>query len=369
VKLVIDAIGNKCGGGTVVLLRLLEAAVSFDQIHEITLLASPSALRKFSIPYYKKLHVVDVAVAENDIGRFLWATKGLDNYLSSLKPDAFLGLNGIGSVRGEFPSFVFIQQPVPYSRETLRRFSLNMRLRMNTIYWITRRTAKAADHILVQSEVMRESISQAFDISPARISAFMPNAPVLPPPAIDSPKLRSLRSDLRKGVLLYVGSSSPHKNLSVVAQGLRRMSESNRPKWYVTLPEDWLPCRQGLAISLGTLTRSELHEAYRNATILVMSSLTETVGLPMLEAMRVGTPVLAADRSYAHAVCENAALYFDPLSPNDFVKKLMHLLTDMKLRTNLAERGQALVKSRDSIKPYRGMLEKVIEVTEETWHK
>ena len=116
----------------------------------------------------------------------------------------------------------------------------------------------------------------------------------------ESPKLAPLRSDREKGVLLYVGLDLPHKNLRVVAQGLQRLPGGRRPRWYVTLPESASICRDGAAVGVGKLNRAELHEAYRNASILVMPSLVETVGLPMLEALRMGVPVLAADRPYAH---------------------------------------------------------------------
>jgi glycosyltransferase involved in cell wall biosynthesis len=142
------------------------------------------------------------------------------------------------------------------------------------------------------------------------------------------------------------------------------MPEADRPKWYVTLPANWSFCRQGSVIGLGTLSRVELHEAYSNSTVVVMPSLTETVGLPMLEAMRLGAPVLAADRPYAHEVCEDAAAYFDPLSPDDCASHVRHLLTDAEWRSQLVRRGHALIKRRDKIDSYRGMLEKVMEVAE-----
>ncbi len=365
-RLIIDALGAKSGGSPVVLRELLRAAEELDRISGITLFASPARLRQFEIPSYKKLQVVDVPAAESPFGRFLWALRGLDRRLAGLPCNAFLGLNGMGSVRPDrrFVSLVFVQQPVPYSRETLRHCPVGMRLRMATIRWVTRRSVRAANHVLVQSEVMRDTISQAFDIPPARISAFMPGAPVLPPPATDSPKLQGLRPDAGDGVLLYVGSDSPHKNLSLVAEGLRRMSESERPRWYVTLSESSPVCRQGSAIGLGTLNRAELHEAYRRSSLLIMPSLTETVGLPMLEAMRAGTPVLAADRPYAHAMCEDAAAFFDPLSPDDLAERTTRLLSDAQWRADLVERGRALVKRRDSKDTYRAMLEKVVEVAE-----
>ena len=177
-----------------------------------------------------------------------------------------------------------------------------------------------------------------------------------------SPKVAVMKRDRDQGVLLYVGSNEPHKNLDVVAQGLRRISESKRPRWYATLPEDATFCSKGAAISLGKLNRSELRESYCNATVLVMPSLIETVGLPLLEAMRLGVPVLAADRPYAHAVCEDAAVFFDPHSPEDFAEKVTRLLADSEERARMAERGKAIVIRRDAVDPYRAMLDKVVEI-------
>jgi glycosyltransferase involved in cell wall biosynthesis len=362
-KLVIDAVGVKFGGGATVLLDTLQAAAAMDCIREITLLASPTALRKFSIPPYEKLRIVEMAKAESDSGRFLWAMRGLEQYLSDSNCDAFIGFTGICSTK-KVVSLLAIHQTLPYSHESLRLCSWKIRMRMAVIRWLTRRAARAADHIFVQSEVVGDTISRAFGIPPGRISAFMPSSPLLPRHTAESPKLKALRSDLKSNVLLYVGSDAPHKNLSVVAQGLRRMPQSKQPKWYVTLPEDSPLCRQCFAIGLGTLNGAELYEAYQNATLLIMPSLIEIVGLPMLEAMRMGTPVLAADRPYAHAVCEDAAAFFDPLSPDDFAKQASRLLADAERRAVLIERGLALVRRRDAIDPYRAMMEKVVEVAD-----
>lgn len=360
-KIVIDAVGVKHSGGATVLLDTLRAASMLDRIRTVTVLASPASLRQFAMPECDKLTVVDVAWAESSIGRMAWSMLGLEQHLKNVDFNALIAFTGIGCTR-EAASVPFIQQSLPYSRESLCRCPWSERFRMAIIRRMTRRAARAADHIVVQTEAMRDTISKAFGISPERISAHLPNAPLLPDPAMDSPNLESMRSDFAGGVLLYVGSQSPHKNLTVVAEGLNRMPK--RPRWYATLPKDSLFCTENCAIGLGMLGRAELHAAYRYANVLVMPSLVETVGLPMLEAMRIGIPVLAADRPYAHAVCEDAAEFFDPLSPADFAQKAGQLLADSQRCAELVKRGRALVERRDAVDPYRTLLEKVIEVAE-----
>lgn len=363
-RLAIDAVGVKSGGGATVLLQTLQAAVALDAIREITLLASPTALREFTIPPHAKLRILDVARAESSVGRIRWAFRGLERHVHRLNCNALLGFTGIGVAQRNCASVVFIQQSLPYSRESLQRCSLGLRLRMAVIRWMTRRSACASHHVLVQSEPMRETIARDFQISRNAISVFMPTAPVLPHPTADSPKLTGMQSAGGRGALLYVGNDVPYKNLSIVAQGLQRMPEADRPDWYVTLSPESPVCRGGAAIGLGTLNGGELHEAYRRATLLVMPSMTETVGLPMLEAMRVGTPVLAADRPYAHAVCEDAAAFFSPLSPDDFADKTARLLAEAEWRRALAVCGRALIERRDALNPYCAMMEKVVEVAE-----
>jgi glycosyltransferase involved in cell wall biosynthesis len=100
-----------------------------------------------------------------------------------------------------------------------------------------------------------------------------------------------------------------------------------------------------------------LREAYELATALIMPSFVETVGLPMLEAMNVGTPVLAANRPYAHDVSEDAALFFDPVDVSDLTSKVSALLSDKCVRENLVRKGRDLLRRRQSERPYTRMLD------------
>jgi glycosyltransferase involved in cell wall biosynthesis len=158
--------------------------------------------------------------------------------------------------------------------------------------------------------------------------------------------------------LLYVGNQSAYKNVTFVIGAMREL-RAGLPslKLFLTWPVDHPACRMEGVVGLGYLRGAELREAYELATVLVMPSLVETVGLPMLEAMSAGTPVVAADRPYAHDVCEDAAVFFDPLDVGDLTGKIFAVLGDERLRDKLVQSGQDVIRKRRSAKPYERMLD------------
>jgi glycosyltransferase involved in cell wall biosynthesis len=99
-----------------------------------------------------------------------------------------------------------------------------------------------------------------------------------------------------------------------------------------------------------------LTEAYTLADLLIMPSLQETVGLPMLEAMNAGTPVLAADRPYAREICQDAASFFDPTDAGDLAFRIEALLADVSLRQALSRKGRDITLKRRTLEPYRKLL-------------
>lgn len=361
-KLVLDAVGNRHGGGATVLCDFLRACADCETLRGIVLFASPRRQREFTVPSLKKLQIIDVEGADGAFGRLRWARRRLDEAVRAVGGDVFLGLNGMGCLRPRMASVVFIQQSLPYAPEALRRCGWGLRFRMIIIRRVNRNAARAAHHVIVQSEAMRRLVVADFRLPEQRFSVIMPTAPRFPTPGSHAEKLASLLKSAGRGMLLYVGNDFPHKNLAVVENGLSRMAAPERPVWAVTLPASSAVCRRGAAVSLGVLGPAELATAYAAATVVVMPSWIETIGLPLLEAMRVGVAVLAADRPYAREVCQNAAHFFDPGSPDDFARKLTQLLCDSDLRSALVARGRSIIERRDGAHPYRQMVEKVIEV-------
>ena len=90
--------------------------------------------------------------------------------------------------------------------------------------------------------------------------------------------------------------------------------------------------------------------------LLALPSLVETVGLPLLESMSLGVPVVAADRPYAREICGDAAEFFDPKSSESFAASAGRLLEDRGSREMLKARGIARSKQMRLMKPYQALV-------------
>jgi glycosyltransferase involved in cell wall biosynthesis len=85
---------------------------------------------------------------------------------------------------------------------------------------------------------------------------------------------------------------------------------------------------------------SEMPALYQGASTLIMPSYTETFGLPMLEAMACGIPVIASDIPVAREICGEAACYYRLGDPEDLAEKLIYVLKDTDKRSELIKSGK-----------------------------
>jgi glycosyltransferase involved in cell wall biosynthesis len=201
-------------------------------------------------------------------------------------------------------------------------------------------------HIFTNSQFTATEIEACAGVAPQRISVIPLGydaeafCPAQPRPAAD-----------QGPYFLHVGQAYPHKNLRRLIQAFAPLAGRERSLRLVLAGKPHpteTPLLQGLVEQLGLgkqvefrpyVPFEELPDLYRGALALVYPSLWEGFGLPVLEAMACGTPVLTSYGSGTEEVAGEAALLIDPLDLGALSQALADLYHQSALRTTLRSRG------------------------------
>jgi glycosyltransferase involved in cell wall biosynthesis len=154
--------------------------------------------------------------------------------------------------------------------------------------------------------------------------------------------------------ILSVGSIEPRKNLLSLLSAYKNLSKKQKEEYKLVLVgfKGWrnddvmtiLNEEENNIIYLGYLSDLELAYVYNLASLFCYPSFYEGFGLPPLEAMACGTPVITSNITSIPEVCEDAAIYVDPYSVQDIKEKMALLLQDTALQKKMIEKGLQRVK-------------------------
>ncbi len=189
----------------------------------------------------------------------------------------------------------------------------------------------------------------------------------------------SLRHVEAKGLgefILYVGSLEPRKNINTLIKSyvqLRRSNPNLKPKLVLIGGESPLFADVQLRVKdyagdivfKGFIDDEMLRAFYSNAALVAYPSLYEGFGLPPLEAMASGTPVITSDGSSIPEVVGEAAFMIDPRSVEQLTNAMVRLLTDKELRQKLIARGKVQVERFNWYRVARNTLAVYYEVASE----
>ena len=181
--------------------------------------------------------------------------------------------------------------------------------------WVFAANLKLASAIIVQTDLMKAELVARY---PERESAI--HVIRQPPPQwlLEAGLRRDGRIDRSapKVSLFYPAASYPHKNHLLLAS----ISGVDQDRWSISgltltiapgrnpnRAVPWIEC-------VGLLAEAGVIEAYRRADALLFLSTKESYGVPLVEAMSIGLPIVCPDLPYAHALCGDVAIYFDPSS-------------------------------------------------------
>lgn len=215
----------------------------------------------------------------------------------------------------------------------------------------TQRSCRSAKRVLTISESGRNDVHHHFDVPLGQIDVVQPGVDQRFRP-LDADLISDFRKrqQLPERFILHVGTLQPRKNIPTLIDALAHLDRQELPLilvggrgWqyeeiFARIAALGLHKRMRLT---GYVPDEELPLWYNAATVLVFPSVYEGFGLPIVEAMACGTPVIAAETSSVHEAAGDAALLFSPLEVETLVKHLVTVLDNPEQVAGMRQRGLA----------------------------
>ncbi len=240
--------------------------------------------------------------------------------------------------------------------------------------WSTRYNARAAARVLADSEATRRDLVHYYRVPPEKIVVVYPGRDESLAPVTEPTRLAAVRA--RYGIdgpyLLYVGTLHPRKNLVRLVQAFASTLDAE-PDLRLVLAgqKGWLydeilgqVRKLGLenrVLLTGYVPDADLPALLSAALAFVYPSLYEGFGLPVLEAMACGTPVVCSNASSLPEVAGQAALLVDPHNTEALAEALARIVTEAGLREALVEKGLGQIQNFS----WQRCAQEVLQVLEE----
>jgi glycosyltransferase involved in cell wall biosynthesis len=220
------------------------------------------------------------------------------------------------------------------------------------------RSVDRADHVLADSQATKDDLVALYDVRSEKVEVLLSGVNPRFQPVKDPDTLSAVRQKYKIGnvpYILAVGTVQPRKNYERLIEALAALPKDSSDVHLVIVGgRGWLQGpiysaveRLGLADRVhftGFAEDEDLPALYSAARCTAFPSLYEGFGLPILESMACGTPVLTANVSSLIEVAGDAALMVDPYSVDEITGTLGRLLTDEGLHVKFVQKGYEQIK-------------------------
>jgi len=199
--------------------------------------------------------------------------------------------------------------------------------------------------IFTPSEFVKRKVEETFGIKNIIVTPDGVDASIFCPDAI----LKAY--DLPEKYILFVGSIQPRKNLTGLLKAWREIKDVFKDTWLIVAGEKGNVFRsenfsdEERVRFFGYVSDDELPGMYANAKLFVLPSFDEGFGLPALEALACGTPVIVSNGGALPEVVGDAGMIFDLAKPDDLSSSIKTILSDNHLRNTMKEKGLLRAKT------------------------
>lgn len=263
---------------------------------------------------------------------------GIGGIKRRYKVDVVISIANLPPIFCGARKILFLHQSKILEREYRRTF------RYCLMYLYLRAFLRSVERLYVQTDEMARLASSALGVCRRDVATLMTYNLGL---ANSSSEERASKDDVIR--ILYVSLPRDHKNHLRLIEAMQHLTDISFELQLTVSPGHPLHVfaeSLGLAKGpsggcirfLGEVSNEEVHRLLQQSDLVVYPSLTESLGLPLIEALQHEKLIIAADRAYARDVLGNAAAYFDPLSPTDMANKIRSVVNSDELRNELRQR-------------------------------
>lgn len=319
--------------------KLIEYLHKLPHEHDFTLLSKP----------HRVTYLHDIApsfkIIETQHKEFSFAEQiGFKKLIDSLQPDLV--------------HFPMVQQPAFYQGKvvttmqdlTTVRFRNPSKnpvifwLKQRVYVWLNKRIAHKSSLLITPTQFVKDDVVDFCHVSPSKITVTYEAADVLPDGSAPFTPVEG------NSFIMYIGRPTPHKNLARLIDAfvllqkthpeLRLVLAGKKDENYLIHERNVAKKNIGNIIFTGFIADDQYRWLLENCRAYVFPSLSEGFGLPGLEAMLHGAPVVASNATCIPEVLGDAAEYFDPLDTLDMAKKIESVLFDEAKRSKMIAAGK-----------------------------
>lgn len=279
-----------------------------------------------------------VGGSKGHLRRLIWTEWELPQIYQQEKASLLFSPVPEAPIRGKFPYIVMVHDLIP-----LRFPRLMSPLTPYFRYYIPR-VVKNAEHIICNSVATAVDIQQFWGITPEKITPIHLG--------YDAQHFQPLENLPPSDVsyFIYLGRHDPHKNLSRLITAFAKIANNCQEELWLVGPQDqrYTPQlrQQAIALNLGSRVKfidyapyADLPKLLNQATALVYPSLWEGFGLPVIEALACGTPVITSNLASLPEITQEAAILVNPYQIEEIAIAMELLATNEKQRSRLTELG------------------------------